>query len=95
MERSKAEKKIVESEAKFRYLFETAPDTIITANLSGVITSCNEAAVRLTGYSNEELIGKHYFKLNFFRAKDLPKYVKHTTGQSKKQVYPAKVPNSP
>ena len=72
----KAEKRIIESEAKFRYLFETAPDTILTANMNGVITSCNAAALKLTGYSKEELIGKHYVKLNFFRARDLPKYMK-------------------
>lgn len=76
VKRSKAEKKIVESEAKFRYLFETAPDPIVTANLKGIITSCNTAALKLIGCSKEEFVGKHYFKLNFFRAKDLPKYLK-------------------
>ncbi len=45
------------SEKNYRDLFESAEDAIWVQNLDGEIIMANEACVKLTGYSREELIG--------------------------------------
>lgn len=42
------------SEARYRTLFESASDVIVTRDLDGKITSVNRAGLELTGYSPEE-----------------------------------------
>ncbi len=75
-ERKNAEQTIQESEEKYHNLIETAPDGIVTLDMKGVITSCNEAATMLTGHSKGEMVGKHFAKLRFLQARDMPKYLK-------------------
>jgi len=74
-ERKKAEEQLRESEEKYRNIVELAPDGIVTMDLKGAITSCNTATLKLTGYSEDEVVGNHFSKLGFLRAKDLPKYI--------------------
>jgi PAS domain S-box-containing protein len=45
------------SEKNYRDLFESAEDAIWVQNLDGEIIMANEACVKLTGYSREELVG--------------------------------------
>lgn len=45
------------SEKNYRDLFESAEDAIWVQNLDGEIIMANEACVKLTGYSLEELVG--------------------------------------
>lgn len=45
------------SEAAYRSLVESAPDPIVTSDADGVVTLCNDAAVRVLGYRREELVG--------------------------------------
>ena len=59
MNESEIIKQLRESEEKWRSLVELAPDGIVTMNMKGVITSINSAFTRLTGYSSEEVVGKH------------------------------------
>jgi len=75
-ERKNAEERIRESEERYRSLVELAPDSIMTFDLKGVITSCNTASARLSGYSKDELVGKHFSKAGVLRARDIPKYLK-------------------
>jgi len=58
-----AEKKLIESEERYKTLFESAQDAIIVHNLRGVIQIANCAASDLSGYSHAELIGKNVLKL--------------------------------
>lgn len=59
-----------ESEERYRELFENLRDAIYVHDLNGRYTSVNRAAEELTGYSREEILGKHYS--NFVR----PTYLK-------------------
>ena len=75
-ERKKVVDVIKKSEEKYRSIVELSPDGIATANMKGVVTSVNKAFLDLTGFSEEEIVGKHFTKLRTLRAKDIPKYVK-------------------
>src|SRR5687767_4535222 len=59
-----------ESEECYRELFEHSRDAIYIHDMNGRYTSVNRAAEELTGYSREEILGKHYS--NFVR----PTYLK-------------------
>lgn len=52
------ERKIRESEEKFRYAFLTSPDSININKLDGTFLDINSGFTLLTGYSREEIIGK-------------------------------------
>lgn len=49
---------VIQSEARYRNLFETATDAIYTLDLDGSFTSVNEATVQLTGWARTELLGR-------------------------------------
>jgi PAS domain S-box-containing protein len=75
-ERKKAEETARESEEKWRSLVEMAPDGMATVDTKGVFTSVNSAFLRLTGYKREDIVGKHFTKLQTIKPKDIPKYLK-------------------
>jgi PAS domain S-box-containing protein len=75
-ERLRMEQIVKESEELHRMMIETSPDSIITVDLKGFVTSANEAAFRQTYYSREEVIGRHFTKLNAMRVAELPSYLK-------------------
>jgi PAS domain S-box-containing protein len=75
-EQRQAEGNLRESEEKWRSLVEMAPDGMATIDTKGVFTSVNNAFLRLTGFTKEEIVGKHFTKLQTIHAKDLPKYLK-------------------
>ena len=72
----KTEQKLKESEENYKNIVELAPDGIITVNTKGVINSCNPAFSQLTGFSKDEIIGKHIINLPTMRKRDIPTYVK-------------------
>lgn len=57
------EKKLAESEEKYRSLVETSHDLIWTVNADGVITFINNASKYIYGYEPEELIGKTFYEV--------------------------------
>ncbi len=50
------ERALRESEARYRDLFDNATDIIYTLDAAGRFTGANRAAVRLTGYTTEEVL---------------------------------------
>jgi PAS domain S-box-containing protein len=71
-ERSKMERKLRESEEKFRDLFENANDAMIHLDGSGRILDVNRRTIEVFGGTREELIGKHFAKLDIFSIKETP-----------------------
>ncbi len=61
-----AEEALRESEARFRMLFEYAPDAHFLMDLQGNFLDVNRGTEELTGYGREELIGKNYQALPLF-----------------------------
>ena len=58
--RKRAEEGLLESEGRYRILFETSPDAIVLIDLDFTINTVNQPALRLFGYeSPEEVIGKN------------------------------------
>jgi PAS domain S-box-containing protein len=74
-EHKKAENALRESEEKHKSMIELAPDVIVVVNKLGVIVSCNSAAQKISGYSKDELVGRHFTKLGIFKPRDIPKYL--------------------
>jgi len=72
----RAEQKLRDSEERFRQIVELTPEGILTLDRRGCITSCNPGFSRLTGYSKEELVGRHFTKLEQLRRQDIPLFRK-------------------
>ena len=62
-QRKKAERKLEESEQRYRAFAELSFDAIFELNLEGEILNCNQRASDLFGYSRDELIGMNTEKL--------------------------------
>jgi len=75
-ERKRMEEALRESEEKYRSMIELAPDIIVTADLKGAITSLNTAGERISGYSRDEVVGKHFLKIGHIKLMEWPKYLK-------------------
>ncbi|MHA2161969.1 MAG: PAS domain S-box protein [Candidatus Thorarchaeota archaeon] len=60
----------------YRSMLDLYTDPIVSLDTNGSITFCNEATVANTGFSREEIIGKHFSSLGFLSLEDLPKYMK-------------------
>ena len=59
-ERKEVERKLRESEEKYRIQFEGALDAIFLANCeTGILVDCNKAALDLVGREKAEIIGRH------------------------------------
>jgi PAS domain S-box-containing protein len=63
-DRKKAEKKILESEERYRWVNENIKDVIYSADSEGNLTFISGAYEELLGYSREELLGKSFWELS-------------------------------
>lgn len=63
IDRENARELLRSSEKRYRRMVEEAGDLVYTLDVLGHFTYVNPPTVKLTGYSEEELIGKHYLEL--------------------------------
>ncbi|MDE3251503.1 MAG: PAS domain S-box protein [Bacteroidota bacterium] len=77
--KKKAEEDVVISEAKYRKLIENAGVVMYTTNPVGIINFVNNKVTSLTGYTVEELQGKHFSVL--LDAKDVNQVVNFYVSQ--------------
>ncbi len=59
----KRENEVIQSEEKYKGLFENSLDAIAITNLDGEFVEVNRAFERMTGYSRDEIIGMSYMDL--------------------------------
>jgi PAS domain S-box-containing protein len=57
--RKRSEEMLVESEGRYRGLFEDSRDAICTVSAEGVILDANRSALDLFGYEGREMLGMH------------------------------------
>ena len=55
--------KLTESEERYRYLIENAPDIVWSIGADTRLTFVSDAAERLTGFRPDELVGRHFGEL--------------------------------
>ena len=59
-DRRRAQTALQESEARFRQLVENANDIVFRTDETGRFTFVNPAVLRITGYKENEIVGRHY-----------------------------------
>jgi two-component system, cell cycle sensor histidine kinase and response regulator CckA len=68
IQRKKVEEALVESEKRYRRLFESAKDGILILDArTGMVVDVNPFLTRLLGYSYDELCGKHIWDIGTFK----------------------------
>ncbi|MRG87640.1 PAS domain S-box protein [Salinibacillus xinjiangensis] len=75
MELKETKRKLIESEQRYKSLFDNHPDAIISLDLKGDYMSGNKTREEMTGYSMEELLGKSF--VGFVEPEDLEKTLNH------------------
>jgi PAS domain S-box-containing protein len=74
--RKQAENALRESERKYSVLVQESPDAIISLDKKGNLLSFNSAAERKSGYSAEEVMGKHFARIGVLAKRSIPKALK-------------------
>ena len=85
-ERKEMEEARRKSEEKFRSLVNLAPDGIVTLNMRGIITFVNPSFLRLTGYSEGEIVGRSFLDVGTMRYADLAANLKIFTNLIRGQL---------
>ncbi len=62
-EQKRTERALVESEIRFRTMFESAPIGVVITNRAGVVSYANESMGRLLGIAPQQLVGKPLLEL--------------------------------
>ena len=65
-----------DSAEQYETLINAAPFGIITLDENGIIVSCNKKVLNFLGQSEGEVVGKHFTKIKFLSAEDIPRYLK-------------------
>ena len=74
-DQKRAQETLARSESRYRNLFESASDAIVTLDANGRFTTVNHAAESISGYSREELVGQWFAPM--IPDDDLPKTLAH------------------
>jgi len=74
-DQKRAQETLARSESRYRNLFESASDAIVTLDANGRFTTVNHAAESISGYSRDELVGQWFAPM--IPDDDLPKTLAH------------------
>lgn len=61
-ERRQTELALMESEEKYRNLYENSPNAVLLSDKNGIVLDMNSSAERILGYSKNEVIGRNYLE---------------------------------
>ena len=75
-ERRTIEESLIESEKKYRTLFESNPDYTLLLDIKGKIIDVNQSSINVIGLSKDEFIGKQISDLDIILEEDLINIVK-------------------
>jgi len=75
-EKFNLERRLRESEEKFRSLYENTPFSIVLLDSKGVIVDINPRSAEVFGYKKEELVGKMFKDVPVLHPNYLPKIIK-------------------
>ena len=75
-ELKRTEIELQENAENYKRLFEASPYGIVNINNKGHVTTCNPAFLKLSGYSEDEIIGKHISRLPTIQLSSFPSYFK-------------------
>lgn len=87
--REQARESLRQSEKRYRLIVEEAGEIVYTTDMSGNLAYVNPQAVRLTGYTEKELLGKKAFELveDSYRRHVINFYVRQVRRRMKEAVH--------
>ncbi|MFX1449021.1 MAG: PAS domain S-box protein, partial [Promethearchaeota archaeon] len=63
-ERRQTELALMESEEKYRNLYENSPNAVLLTNKKGIVLDINSSGEKILGYSKTDLIGRNYIEFD-------------------------------
>ena len=63
-----------ESQAQYQRIVDMTPDGIVMMSMLGVVTSCNRAFLDVTGFQEEDFVGKHFSAIPTLRLQSIDDY---------------------
>jgi PAS domain S-box-containing protein/small GTP-binding protein len=85
--RIETERKLWESENKYRHLFQDSPFSILLIDSKGVVVDCNPAFEKSLGFKKGELIGKKFVELSLIQEDYLINLLKRFKKDKKDRIF--------
>jgi PAS domain S-box-containing protein len=86
-QRKRAESSLQDNEARFRQIVENANDLIYRADLNGRISYANPAVLRVLGYEEQDVLGRHYLEI-------ATPEMRHKTKRAYEHQFVSRTPNT-
>jgi len=70
-ERRRTELALMESEEKYRNLYENSPNAVLLTSKKGIVLDINSSAEKILGYSKVDLIGRNYIEFDMVNSEQI------------------------